>query len=433
MKLPIKLICPKAKVRKDNTNIIFIQYCHSSEKRILLSTSIAIPYKYWIASKEQISKTLPIEFGDSVELNKELFVKSRNIENLIQTLKNEEANFDLQKLKNYDLNNIEKSINKVKIKTQTKVTESDFWKHYDDFYLAKLQSISKGSCRSISTVKQRLLAFEKYTNTIITFKEIDYNFYEQLLDYLSNHHFVNNKDNNIIGLKINSVGKTITIFKTFLREMMRKKIIPFLSIDDFKSKQEDVDNIYLNTDEIQRIINLELSGKPHLDKSRDLFIIGCFTSLRFSDYNNIKQEDFRDGMLYLKQQKTQTTVIIPVRKELEKIVFEKYKMKLPKVCSVKYNIYVKQICALAKIDEPIKITHKRGGLNIEEIRPKYNWVSSHTCRRTFCTNEYLAGTPTDLIMNISGHTSEKTFRKYIKVDKFQKANLIQRIWENRKN
>jgi hypothetical protein len=73
-------------------------------------------------------------------------------------------------------------------------------------------------------------------------------------------------------------------------------------------------------------------------------------------------------MLYMKHQKTQTSVIINIREELRNIIFEKYTMQLPKVCSVKYTIYVKQKCAIAKIDVVKKIIHKRGGKIIEEIR-----------------------------------------------------------------
>ena len=70
------------------------------------------------------------------------------------------------------------------------------------------------------------------------------------------------------------------------------------------------------------------------------------------------------------------------------------------------------------------ITHKKGNKLIEEIRPKYAWVSSHTAPRSFCTNEYLSGTPTDLIMAISGHKTEKAFKKYIKADTIKKASMI---------
>lgn len=104
-------------------------------------------------------------------------------------------------------------------------------------------------------------------------------------------------------------------------------------------------------------------------------------------------------------------------------------MRMPRVSMVNFNLYIKEVVRLASIDEPIKITHKRGNKLIEETRPKYAWVSSHTARRSFCTNEYLAGTPSELIMAISGHKSEKAFRKYIKADHIKKAQMIKKLWE----
>ena len=83
------------------------------------------------------------------------------------------------------------------------------------------------------------------------------------------------------------------------------------------------------------------------------------------------------------------------------------------------------------IDEMIKITHKRGNKTTEETRPKYAWIMSHTCRRSFCTNEFLDGTPTNLIMAISGHKTERAFMRYIKADQVQKAQMIKKLWDNR--
>jgi len=96
---------------------------------------------------------------------------------------------------------------------------------------------------------------------------------------------------------------------------------------------------------------------------------------------------------------------------------------------VNFNLYIKEVVKLASIDDPVKITHKRGNQFIEEVRPKYAWVSSHTARRSFCTNEYLAETPSDLIMAISGHKSERAFKKYIKVDHVKKASMIKKLWD----
>lgn len=105
-------------------------------------------------------------------------------------------------------------------------------------------------------------------------------------------------------------------------------------------------------------------------------------------------------------------------------------LRLPKASMENFNLYIKEVVKLACIDEPIKISYKRGNQLIEETRPKYAWVSSHTARRSFCTNEYLAGTPSDLIMAVSGHKTEKAFKKYIKVDHIKKARMIKKLWEN---
>lgn len=99
-----------------------------------------------------------------------------------------------------------------------------------------------------------------------------------------------------------------------------------------------------------------------------------------------------------------------MEEDTQRILVDKYEMQIPKVSMVNFNYYIKEVVRLAGITELVKISHKRGTYIIEEVRPKYNWISSHTARRSFCTNEYLAGTPTDLIMAISGHKTEKAFR-----------------------
>ncbi|HEY4877094.1 MAG TPA: tyrosine-type recombinase/integrase [Puia sp.] len=161
-------------------------------------------------------------------------------------------------------------------------------------------------------------------------------------------------------------------------------------------------------------------------------MLGCLTGFRFSDYNDIKPDEVRDGMLYVTQSKTQSTVAVPLRPDAKKIL-DKYNMRMPQVTNPDFNYYIKEVAKLAGFMDNIKITHKRGNTITEEIRPKYAWVTSHTCRRSFCTNEFLSSTPSDLIMAVSGHKTEKAFRKYIKADKVQKAYMIKKLWEGRPN
>jgi integrase len=51
-------------------------------------------------------------------------------------------------------------------------------------------------------------------------------------------------------------------------------------------------------------------------------------------------------------------------------------------------------------------------------------ATTHTARRSFATNAFLAGLPTISIMKITGHKSESQFMKYIKVTGEQNARLL---------
>ncbi len=174
-------------------------------------------------------------------------------------------------------------------------------------------------------------------------------------------------------------------------------------------------SIYLNTDEIAKIFEIDLSQNPQLEARRDLFVLGCYTGLRFSDFSILRLEDIRNNMLYKKQQKSDHWVIIPLREHAKNILKNKFKDGVPKISNTGFNDALKQIGKLAKLSEPIKFSHKKGNRKIVVCKPKYEWITSHTCRRSFCTNEFLAGTPVELIMKISGHKSLKDFYKYIKV------------------
>lgn len=146
--------------------------------------------------------------------------------------------------------------------------------------------------------------------------------------------------------------------------------------------EEDVDAVYLNWQEISTMYHLDLSDKPHLEKYRDLFVLGCLTGFRFSDYTDIKPDEVRDGMLYVNQTNTSTTVVVALRPDAKRIL-ERYKMTMPQVSNPDFNYYIKQVAKLAGFTENIKITHKHGNKMREETRPKYAWVMSHTFVITF--------------------------------------------------
>jgi integrase len=158
---------------------------------------------------------------------------------------------------------------------------------------------------------------------------------------------------------------------------------------------------------------------------------GCLTGLRFSDFSTIKSEDVRGRMLYKKQDKSDHWVVIPLRDEAYSIFTNKFKRNVPLITNPDFNYYIKEVAKMAGITQLIKFSHKKGNQDIIKAKPKYDWITSHTCRRSFCTNEFLAGTPVDLIMKISGHKSLRDFYKYIRITPEEAGQKIKEIWENR--
>lgn len=56
-------------------------------------------------------------------------------------------------------------------------------------------------------------------------------------------------------------------------------------------------------------------------------------------------------------------------------------------------------------------------------------ISTHTARRSFATNAYAAKVPISSIMAITGHSSEKTLRRYLKQQAEDKAVIAARDLE----
>ena len=81
-----------------------------------------------------------------------------------------------------------------------------------------------------------------------------------------------------------------------------------------------------------------------------MFIVGCLTGFRFSDYSTLNRNQLKDGMLHVRQNKTGSTVVVPLREDVRKILIEKYEMRMPRVSMVNFNYYIKEV-KLASINE----------------------------------------------------------------------------------
>jgi integrase len=157
-----------------------------------------------------------------------------------------------------------------------------------------------------------------------------------------------------------------------------------------------------------------------------MFIIGCDTGLRFSDLSRLTKDNINsDNTISIKTQKTGKVVVIPMTPRV-KTIFEKYNYVLPdSISNQKYNEYLKDIARRANLKEPISTTRTIKGMLVTRTVEKWELVTSHTARRSFATNAFLADVPAIAIMKITGHKTESAFMKYIKMTAKDNAIKLQ--------
>ena len=253
----------------------------------------------------------------------------------------------------------------------------------------------------------------------IPVRELDKKFYDGYVSFL-----------NFKGFKLNTVGKHIKNVKAVINwlPLSERMECEFVAPRKCKKLSEEVDNVYLSTEELHAIETVELEHAYH-DRVRDQFILLAWTGCRYSDLDKLAEpKSIERGYFELEQMKTGTKVCIPIFEPVKRI-FEKYNGELPPVISnQKFNSFLKEICQKAGITEDTSITHTIAGRRIKEYFPKYELVSAHTARRSFATNMFESGAPALVIMQITGHKTEKAFLSYIKTDPETYARMLLTQW-----
>jgi Phage integrase SAM-like domain len=200
-------------------------------------------------------------------------------------------------------------------------------------------------------------------------------------------------------------------------------------------KATESDAVYLSEKDLAKLydaregIGSYPNGK-HLQVEVDRLVLGCCLGLRFGDGVTVQPEHVvhsEDGSIRvkIKTEKTGGLVTIPLLYAAGIEILERYGWAAPpKVAEPTANRLFKEACRIAEIDEVVTLG---SGENV----PKWQQVTTHTMRRSFCTNHYLNGVPSILLMKISGHKTERAFLRYIRIDRLQAADLIIKHYSER--
>lgn len=313
--------------------------------------------------------------------------------------------------------------------------------------LFKSKPYSPNTIKVWNSFKKVLSNFFKF-NQGITWDMIDKVIFDKYVKYLTN-----------FGYTTKTANKYIICFNALLEFAYRRKQHNNKSVTDEFYKIPEIEgckttNIYLTNEEIQALYEMPLEKGSMNDKVRDVFLCGCYTAQRISDYGKFTEDNFvttskGNNVVKLVQEKTKNSVTIPILNKNLLEIAKKYNYNIPKISDVILNRYIKIICKELSKEIPSLLKQEKTILTMKEkdkeekrkiiyerdkignvIKYRYDLVCTHTARRSAITNLYLTGLfDTFQLMSISGHKTEKAFKEYICLSSEEIADEIARKLE----
>jgi len=250
---------------------------------------------------------------------------------------------------------------------------------------------------------------EKYWLSDVTIDKVTYEFINAYGLFLKQEY----------GLHKNTINKYHSRLRTILLRAQAEGIITKQPYSNFKLIMAKSERTFLNSEDLNKIVNVDLSHNLSLDRVRDLFVFSCYTGLRFQDAQNLTTENLAKHknkfVLSYSQQKTNGAVQIPLF-DIAKSIIDKYKSSserlvlkhlLPKISNQKVNSYLKIVGDLAGISQPI--THH---------------MARHTFATTVCLNNHM---PMEDLSKLLGHSSLKTTSIYGRITQQRLTESINKV------
>lgn len=414
-------------LNKDKNTAIHCVIRYNNQKMVISSVESIKP-KFWDLDKQRAKASR--QFVEHPEFNQRL----DDIESTVKSVYRQH----ITETKTYPSTELLKAKVKTELSDKTEIEQpikNTFSKFIEQFIgdtksgkrinPKTKQRFAPYSHKAYQNTLNALQRYEKEKRVKINFDDVNMEFYNDFKDYMFE---VEKVSNNYFGLHIKNI-------KLFLNESFDRgfHINQKHNHKHFLKLQNDTDNIYLNVDQLNLLHSLDLSKNARLDRVRDLFLVGCWTGLRFSDFNGITAKNMQGDFIEIETKKTGEPVVIPIHETVKKIVAKYNGLTLnslpPSISNVNMNKYLKELGEEAKFGDIQQIRSTAGGKTIIENIPTFKLISTHTARRSFATNMFLMGVPSITIMAITGHRTEKAFLKYIKVSPKEHAVQLKEIWQ----
>lgn len=204
----------------------------------------------------------------------------------------------------------------------------------------------------------------------------------------------------------NSARTYFAILSGFLNIYIEDGIVPCKKPGDvLRCKRVPSEQVVLTEEEISRIERYK--PKTPIEKSvKAQFLCEYYCMARSSDIASLTTDNIRDGYITYVSQKTKVATSVPLHKNFLKYFHQRGK----KHSRMTYNRTIKRICRDCGITQEVKIYY-HGKL---QSRPKYEYVGSHTARRSGATALANRGVPITTIAKLMNHGNNiNTTMRYI--------------------
>lgn len=420
-------------------------------KKLKLNSGVKVKIKDWNHEWLESRDKNPILKTDKEYVSKNIILKQKvsEVENVINKIKLNNQLPVVELVKSY--------LNKNNKKRRVKTFENlDFFFLLKEYQKSIEENITlrKGYKKSIKSSLERIREFTKHytkdSNYSFLITDIDDEYQKNYLDYSTKRgdqpSTIRKRLKTLISMinwcrkkgYTNHSMSLIPFNHDFEKEVLylsRTEVLQLYKFEKFNFKNPEYQKYTteLITDNLK---NGKTITYTNLEVYRDMIVFGCGLGCRFGDLVNLKVDNYEfsddrtKGFFVFRMEKSRLSkqVKIPIN-NLTFQLWKKYSKNKKRthylfprtnkgnpISNQKVNKHIKDIGEIVELNRLVsnpKFTLEGKVIENSSTRiPLHKLLTTHIMRRTFIREGVENNIPTHVLMSMSGHTTEKVFRKY---------------------